>query len=138
MKRNQLQALIVLGVLMVAGFIGLVVMGGVNAGKTSTAKMPDVLGSSLELAESDIERAGYTGRVEVVGGGMFGTFDDSNWEVCAQVPAPTEVISGEPRLTIERSCASPDGSQDQAPEDVNGTSIPDASGGAAGEANVTE
>ncbi|PCE15577.1 hypothetical protein AUC47_11855 [Microbacterium sp. SZ1] len=66
--------------------------------------MPDVIGSTLEKAKSDIERAGFSSDVEVLGGGMFGILDDSAWMVCEQLPDAGDAISGEPRLTVDRSC----------------------------------
>lgn len=43
--------------------------------------MPDVLGESLEVARSDIERAGVDDEVEVLGGGLLGIVDEANWQV---------------------------------------------------------
>lgn len=66
--------------------------------------MPDVVGLQLDVAKSDIERAGFDGDVEIVGGGLFGVVDDSNWVVCEQGPAAGESLA-EPRLIVERECA---------------------------------
>lgn len=66
--------------------------------------MPDVVGEQLDVAQSDIERAGFEDDVEVVGGGMFGVVDESNWQVCEQLPAAGEVVTDVPRLTVDRSC----------------------------------
>ena len=66
--------------------------------------MPSVVGQSLELAKSDIERAGFTDDVEVVGGGILGVLDESNWEVCEQEPAAGQVVTSAPRLVVDRSC----------------------------------
>lgn len=68
--------------------------------------MPDVIGSTLEKAKSDIERAGFSSDVEILGGGMFGILDDSAWMVCEQLPDAGDAITGEPRLTVDRSCGS--------------------------------
>lgn len=73
------------------------------------AVMPDVEGKTLDVAKSDIERAGYTKRVEVLGGGMFGVIDESNWEVCEQLPAAGSLVDVEPRLTVDRSCGGDEG-----------------------------
>lgn len=65
--------------------------------------MPEVVGEQLDVAKSNIERAGFGGDVEVLGGGMFGVIDDTNWVVCEQEPAAGEVVS-EPRLVVDREC----------------------------------
>ena len=74
------------------------------------ATMPDVVGMSLDTAISDVERAGFDDEVEVLGGGMFGVLDESNWQVCDQSPAAGAVVD-KPRLTVDRSCD--DGSTDE-------------------------
>jgi hypothetical protein len=66
--------------------------------------MPDVTGKRLDVAISDVERAGISDEVEVLGGGMFGVVDESNWTVCSQEPENGTEISIAPRLTVERSC----------------------------------
>lgn len=66
--------------------------------------MPDVVGTQLDVAKSDIERAGFGGDVEVVGGGLFGVVDESNWQVCAQLPAAGETVIDAPRLEVDRAC----------------------------------
>lgn len=68
--------------------------------------MPDVQDARLDLALSDIERAGFKGEVEVLGGGMFGVLDEKNWQVCAQSPAAGEPVTDPPRLEVDRSCGS--------------------------------
>ena len=75
-----------------------------NAEVPSEPLMPDVVGSALSLARSDIERSGYDESVEVIGGGLFGILDEDAWEVCDQLPAAGEPILDEPRLTVERNC----------------------------------
>lgn len=67
--------------------------------------MPDVVGKSLEVALSDVERAGINDEVEVLGGGMFGVLDESNWTVCSQVPETGTELASAPRLTVDRTCA---------------------------------
>lgn len=69
-----------------------------------TTAMPDLVGKRLDVALSDVERAGFDDDVEVLGGGMFGVVDESNWTVCSQEPASGNRISSPPRLTVERSC----------------------------------
>lgn len=71
---------------------------------TDTATvMPDVLGLTLDVALSDIKRAGFENEVEVLGGGIFGIIDESNWKVCDQLPAAGQRLDA-PRLTVDRSC----------------------------------
>ncbi len=66
--------------------------------------MPDVVGQKLDIALSDIKRAGLGEDVEIIGGGAFGVIDESNWEVCDQEPAAGQVATVIPRLTVDRSC----------------------------------
>lgn len=86
----------------VMGLAALILSG--CSSEAEPAVMPDVVGKTLDVAKSDIERAGYTKSVEVLGGGMFGVIDESNWEVCEQLPAAGSVVDVEPRLTVDRSC----------------------------------
>ncbi len=66
--------------------------------------MPDVKGQKLDVALSDIKRAGFEDKVDVVGGGIFGVVVKSNWEVCGQSPAAGQALTAAPRLTVARSC----------------------------------
>ncbi len=66
--------------------------------------MPDVMGESLDVALSDIERAGVDDDVEIVGGGTFGIRNEANWQVCEQLPPGGEAVTDDPRLTVDRSC----------------------------------
>lgn len=66
--------------------------------------MPDVINQQLDIALSDIERAGVDDEVEVLGGGLFGIVDESAWLVCAQLPLAGEVVVDPPRLSVDRSC----------------------------------
>ena len=68
------------------------------------ATMPDVVGKRLDVAISDVERAGFDDDVEVLGGGTFGIVDESNWLVCSKEPADGTTISTVPRITVDRSC----------------------------------
>src|SRR4051794_35271958 len=68
--------------------------------------MPDVTGKQLDVAKSAIENAGYKDDVKVEGGGVFGVINESNWEVCKQSPAAGQTVSGQPRLSVDRSCDS--------------------------------
>jgi hypothetical protein len=66
--------------------------------------MPAVTGLTLDVALSDIERAGFDQDVEVLGGGVLGILDKSNWQVCEQSPASGQAVAAAPRLTVDRSC----------------------------------
>lgn len=88
---------------------------GSDADGTDTV-MPDVTGKSLDAAKSDVERAGFTDDVEVLGGGLFGVVEDSNWEVCEQSPAAGELVKDAPRLTVDRSCGEDSGEATQEPD----------------------
>lgn len=96
------QVVRVLQGVVVMGLAALILSG--CSSEAEPAVMPDVVGTTLDVAKSDIERAGYTKSVEVLGGGMFGVIDESNWEVCEQLPAAGSVVDVEPRLTVDRSC----------------------------------
>ncbi|GAA1439337.1 hypothetical protein GCM10009641_46820 [Mycobacterium cookii] len=89
-----------------AAAVMIVPLAGCSGG--DPISMPDVVGKSLDVAKSDVERAGFDDDVEVVGGGMFGIVVESNWSVCSQEPASGEPIAGAPRLTVDRSCADQD------------------------------
>lgn len=85
--------------------LALVIIIGL-AGCGSTRKvMPSVVGLKLDTALSDIERAGVKDTVEVLGGGLFGILDKSNWQVCDQEPAAGAVVTVVPRVTVERTCS---------------------------------
>lgn len=101
---------------------------GCSGGKD--ASMPDVTGKQLDVAKSDIQRAGFGGDVEVIGGGMLGILDESNWMVCEQLPAAGTLISDKPRLTVDRSCGDtePSAAPSEEPSDtptVEPTTAPD-------------
>lgn len=93
-------------------------------GEQQDVVMPDVQTKRLDIALSDIERAGFGDDVDVLGGGLFGVVDESNWTVCSQEPAPGHMVSSAPRLTVDRSCDTGDGPS----ADTDETS-PDASAG---------
>ncbi|WP_291382260.1 PASTA domain-containing protein [Demequina sp.] len=76
--------------------------------------MPDVAGKALDVAKSDINDAGFTGDVEVLGGGLFGIVVESNWQVCDQSPAAGATVTGTPELTVDRTC----GDEAEAGDDV--------------------
>ena len=79
-------------------------LGGCSSDQeTAATVMPTVQGLRLDVALSDIKRAGFGDDVEVVGGGVFGVVVESNWMVCEQSPAAGQALTG-PRLTVDRSC----------------------------------
>jgi hypothetical protein len=83
-------------------------VAGCSGGAAVT--MPDVVGKRLDVAISDVKRAGIDDEVDVVGGGMFGVLDKSNWTVCSQDPASGVPISkSPPRVTVDRNCESDSG-----------------------------
>jgi len=85
-----------------AAFI--VLLGLVGCGGSKPPAMPTVVGQKLDVALSDIKRAGFSNDVEVLGGGVLGVIDKSNWTVCAQEPAAGQTISSAPRLKVDRTC----------------------------------
>lgn len=93
--------------------------------------MPDVVGKQLDVALSDIKRAGLDDEPEILGGGMFGIVDESNWQVCEQIPAPGENTESKPRLTVDRECEADSGvtagsgSEGDSPS-PNESSVPEA------------
>lgn len=90
-------------------------------GSGEDSEMPDVVGSPLDAAKSDIERAGYGSDLEVLGGGLFGIVDDSAWIVCEQLPAAGEAITKQPRLTVDRSCGDEEEPVDEKPVEEDQT-----------------
>lgn len=80
---------------------------GVAVGSQSSAAvgsvMPAVTGLRLDVARSDIKRAGFESDVEILGGGTFGVIVDANWLVCEQLPKAGEALTS-PRLTVDREC----------------------------------
>lgn len=75
--------------------------------QNASPAMPDVRGKTLDVALSDVERAGFNDDVEVLGGGLLGVIDKSNWTVCEQVPAAGLPIDAKPRLQVDRTCGDP-------------------------------
>jgi beta-lactam-binding protein with PASTA domain len=80
------------------------VLGLAACGSSQVKVMPDVKGKKLDVALSDIKRTGFEDKVDVVGGGIFGVVDESNWEVCDQSPAAGQALAAAPQLTVARSC----------------------------------
>jgi hypothetical protein len=66
--------------------------------------MPNVTGKKLDVAQSDVKRAGFEDDVEIIGGGLFGVLSESNWEVCEQTPLPGKPMTVAPRLKVDRDC----------------------------------
>lgn len=95
-------------------------LAGCGSDQDTAMVMPDVMGRTLDVALSDIERAGVEDEVEVVGGGTLGIIDESNWQVCEQLPAVGEAVTAAPRLTVDRSC------DDGAPKSTTPSTTPEA------------
>jgi len=114
-----------LGIRLAVGLV--VVLGLASCGADSDPVMPDVTGQTLDVAQSDIERAGFPDDVEVLGGGLFGVVDESNWLVCDQSPAAGQAITAAPRLTVDRSCGG-DASQPSESPSQAATADPTGSG----------
>lgn len=115
--------------------IAFLVFALTGCGSPEPVLMPDVTGKHLDVAKSDIERAGHSGSVEVVGGGVFGILDESNWTVCEQEPAAGAEIS-DPRLVVDRECGGgQSGTEAPTPSETpSGSASPEASAPAPSEA----
>ena len=87
-----------------AVFVITLLVAGCSEGAAVT--MPDVVGKGLDVAISDVKRAGIDEEVEVLGGGMFGVVDETNWIVCHQEPQNGTEAPSAPRLTVGRTCDS--------------------------------
>ncbi|QOD04358.1 hypothetical protein [Pseudarthrobacter sp. BIM B-2242] len=96
-----------------SAFIAVTLLVAGCSGETVTT-MPDVVGKGLDVAISDVKLAGIDDEVEVLGGGMFGVVDKSNWTVCSQEPQTGAEVSSAPRLTVDRSCET-DGTPSEEP-----------------------
>src|SRR5690606_28457647 len=98
-----------------------IVLSLAGCSEEAPVTMPDVVGKRLDVATSDIERAGFTDEVEVLGGGLLGILDESNWTVCSQDPSGGTPISATPRVTVERDCEAdepePSASASETPEE---------------------
>jgi hypothetical protein len=88
--------------------VALMIVGIAGCGSEKDPAMPDVTGKKLDVAQSDIKRAGFDDEVEVLGGGIFGVVKESNWEVCEQTPAPGKALTEAPRLKVDRDCGNDD------------------------------
>jgi Domain of unknown function (DUF4839) len=115
----------------------IVILGLAGCGSEEAAVMPDVTDQRLDVALSDIERAGINDDVDVVGGGLFGVLDKSNWQVCEQLPAAGAAVTEAPRLTVDRSCGEdaakagdePSKEPTQAPEEFEPSPVDSEAGG---------
>ena len=102
----------------------IVLFGLVGCGGDKLPAMPTVVGQKLDVALSDIKRAGFSNDVEVLGGGLLGVIDKSNWTVCEQEPAAGQALTSTPRLKVDRTCASTSPSVPPSPQQ---TATPTAS-----------
>ncbi len=94
-----------------------IAVGLAACGSGEDPSMPDVAGKKLDVAKSDIERAGFSDDVDVAGGGVFGILDEGNWEICEQTPAPGEPLTDAPRLVVERDCNKDDAEPSEGPSE---------------------
>ena len=88
----------------------------VSTGESVHACPSTVSGQKLDVALSDIKRAGFSDDVEVLGGGVLGVIDKSNWTVCEQEPAAGQAMTSTPRLKVDRTCASASPSAPPSPQ----------------------
>jgi hypothetical protein len=95
-------------------------------GSDEPAVMPDVTTRRLDIALSDIEKAGFEDEVEVLGGGTFGILDESNWTVCDQEPAAGDDLSTAPRLVVDRACENEDDLEGEAEPEPQADAEPEA------------
>lgn len=90
------------------------------------ATMPEVTGERLDVALSDLDAAGISkDDVNVVGGGVFGVLDESNWKVCDQEPSVGDTVTAKVRVIVDRSC----GGHDKNPPISSETPSNDATAG---------
>lgn len=76
-------------------------------GEGDTKLTPAVEGKRLDVAQSDFLKFGVSiTEIEVIGGGALGVIDESNWTVCEQDPDAGELLEGQVRLTVDRTCES--------------------------------
>lgn len=84
--------------------LSLAVLAVAGCTESEPTLMPDVTGHQLDVALSDIDRAGISEEIEILGGGVFGVVDESNWLVCEQLPEGGSEVTDAPRLTVDREC----------------------------------
>lgn len=94
---------VAMAVVLAAG-VTLAACGGSSGSSSESKSMPAVVGKKLDVALSEIKTAGFTGKVDVSGGGTFGVVNESNWEVCTQSPDAGEPLTDTPKLAVDRSC----------------------------------
>jgi beta-lactam-binding protein with PASTA domain len=93
----------------------LMTVGIAGCGGGADGPVPDVVGSRLDVAKSEMADAGY--ETEEIGGGMFGIVNESNWTVCETRPAAGSSASDKVKLIVDRSCGtSPAASADEGTE----------------------
>jgi hypothetical protein len=80
-------------------------LGATACGSTRPARVPDVTGKRLDVAEDTLDASGL--RYRTAGGGAFGIIVRSHWYVCEQIPAPHRMAK-KVTLTVARSCSVPD------------------------------
>ena len=78
---------------------------GTSSPEEPLPTLPSVTGERLDVAISDLGQIGISeSDIEVVGGGIFGIVDESNWTVCEQEPAAGSTDLSSPRLVVDRVC----------------------------------
>ena len=93
-----------------AALVGAVLLlAGTACGPTRARAVPDVTGQRLDIAEDTLDELDL--RYHTAGGGAFGIVVRSHWVVCEQDPPPGTVARSV-LLTVARSCAWPDASDD--------------------------
>lgn len=99
-----------------AATLGAVLLTG--CGRASLARVPNVTGQRLDVAEANLDAAALDHHT--VGGGVFGVVLHSRWQVCSQTPAPGARATSV-TLVVARAC-------DLAPRTPTSRLVPDVTG----------
>jgi hypothetical protein len=70
----------------------------------ASQQTPDEIGKRLDLVENNLSEEGLS--FKVIGGGLFGVVEKSNWTVCETEPSPGSPIQSgvHIKLIVKRSC----------------------------------
>ncbi|HEV3319753.1 MAG TPA: hypothetical protein VG053_08505 [Solirubrobacteraceae bacterium] len=70
----------------------------------ASQQTPDEIGKRLDLVENNLSEEGLS--FKVIGGGLFGVVEKSNWTVCETEPTPGSPIQSDVhiKLIVKRSC----------------------------------
>lgn len=82
----------------------LIALLATGCGSSGSETVPDVVGERLDVAEDQLDDAGF--EYEEIGGGTFGVINTSAWLVCDQEPAPGSSTSAPVDLIVDRECGS--------------------------------